>query len=197
MAFTNCNILFYFIAPWNVISRNIRVQEHATADAIRRGMASNITDYRVYILIKNVLTYSSAPWNASRSMQNVVDTANQYTGQEGAGSGVRNNIIYTGTRESASSAFYMRRLDIGFRFVEFTGQTDDFETFLLEGFSQVLSRVMQNVRPNSRVGIKISVPLNGNSEAIGLSFRPATQISAQLLHDLLFTVAQSNSTFSI
>lgn len=60
-----------------------------------------------------------------------------------------------------------------------------------------MSRVAENVLPHYLVGIKISVVSGENTGPIGLSFRPMSEMSAEMVSDLLFAVAQSNAVFSV
>lgn len=71
------------------------------------------------------------------------------------------------------------------------------EAFLHNAFTDVLNHAKLNTNENQLMGIKISVLSDIQSEPIGLSFRKPNEIIPEMLSDLIFSVTQSNTTFSI
>lgn len=130
--------------------------------------------------------FITAPWNNRRN----VAQENQ--------SGWGNNIVeFVRENTISTNRFNLRKVEIIFKFKEFNGQTNDFEDFLLAGFTQILTRATRGTSPNFLIGIKINVSSGVSTGPAGLSFRRVDQITPVMIHDLLFSVAQSNTSFSI
>lgn len=68
--------------------------------------------------------------------------------------------------------------------------------FVLAGFGSMLTIVTANANSDDIIGIKIEVA-NDNSRPIGLHYRPVNQLSAEMILDLLNSVSQSNSLYSV
>lgn len=114
-----------------------------------------------------------------------------------SGQGVNNIVHFLGENIIPTNRFNMRRVEISFRFNQFNTQTDDFESFLLLGFSQILNRATRGTSPNHLMGIKMNVISGDTTGPIGLSFKRVDQITPEMIHDLLFSVAQSNAAFAM
>lgn len=82
-----------------------------------------------------------------------------------------------------------------FRFKTFDGNML-FQDFLLAGFRAMLNFIIQNLRPDDIIGIKIEIG-NDESKPIGLSFRPVSQLAPEMILDLIESVSQSNSLYSV
>lgn len=71
----------------------------------------------------------------------------------------------------------------------------NFEDFLLEAFEGILNYARQRISSEHLMGIKLNVISEDLHRPIGLHFQKAYEITPQMLLDLLYSVAQSNSFF--
>lgn len=60
----------------------------------------------------------------------------------------------------------------------------------------MLLEITRNAKPDDIIGIKIEIE-NDSSKPIGLSFRPVNELAAEMILDLLDSVSQSNSVYSV
>lgn len=64
-------------------------------------------------------------------------------------------------------------------------------------FCEILEYAKKNMNPRDSIGIKINVVNDNGINPVGLGFSESSEISADMLTDLIYSVSQSNSQFSV
>lgn len=69
------------------------------------------------------------------------------------------------------------------------------DDYLKKALDEILAIIKEGLSNDDLIGIKISVPAMPEKSDIGLNFRKVSELSSDIIFDLMTAVSQSNSNF--
>lgn len=128
-------------------------------------------------------------------------TSHSYGLQHGSGPSLRRNNEAQYVRFLENSTVYNNTFRVSSRTFSFKFRVNNsgmgLEEFLIRGFDEVIDHARRGLSENHLMGIKINVVEGYSTGPIGISFRRPSQLNGEMLLDLIFSVSQSNASFSI